>query len=329
MNLFNFTQDDRHLVVIDTRSFDVYMSGFLRKSYWLDTTADDKLAQVQTLFEFIKEKQNMSAEFEKIYKAPKTRRLVVIVDSTYSSLDKVQKYLTDMMIKPFFNKFYVLVDQMAEFATKYKMLILSSSGNKEDHKNDFSKLQANLLENKKNEVLYANSSFPIELEENTFFLGNNFHRNSKRLMEDMGIKYSIEFRYDDDNHNKIDQADGNMVISINRNKLIDFDGIFEKVKECIREESVIFCSNDMKIVSAFAVAYFVWNKKINVNVASIKVFGVLGRTDVDKLIYNQVIASAIPDLTIISNNGISAKGEIVSGSSACIYVSIKWRISAS
>jgi len=66
-------------------------------------------------------------------------------------------------------------------------------------------------------VLYANSSFPLEIVENKFFVGNNFHGNSEVLRKDLEISYVIDIKQDEElKFHKIDKSGRNITITINK-----------------------------------------------------------------------------------------------------------------
>lgn len=286
---YNLTQDNRHLVVIDTRPLSAYLSGFIRKSYWVDVQLEDKLSQVHQLFDYINKQDSNSIENEKKYKVAKLRRLVIIVDEQYSKLETIDAYLSQLDLYSSFNRHYVLLNNFENFANKYRFLVLGLNTESIEGPVDFENYQQQLLKTCPNEVLYANSSFPFELEADKMFMGTNFNKLNQRQMNDLGITKVVEIAIDPDRHNVIDKQESEVHVYINRDKLIDFDNIFAVLDEFIGQDKVLFCANDYRLVSTFCIAYFMWSKKIPVNVASLKVFSIMGNTDADRIVYNQVM----------------------------------------
>ena len=289
VSLYNFMQDNRHLVIIDTRPLSKYLSGFIRKSYWLDTQLKDKLAAIRALYEYINKQDHNSLENEKKYKLSKLRRLVVIVDEAYEQLSDVETCLSQLDIFANFNRHYVLFNKFDDFKNKYPFLALSLDTTNIDNAVDFDTYQKELLKQNPDGVLYANSSFPFELEANKILMGTNFNKNNKKQINDLEIKKTVEVVLDQEKHNLVDVKDNDAFVYINREKLIDFDGMFVRLEEFINNDKVLFCAQDYRLISTFCIAFMMWTKKIPVNVASLKVFNIMGNTDADRIVYNQVM----------------------------------------
>lgn len=289
LGLYNFTQDNRHLVIIDTRPLSTYLSGFIRKSYWLDIQLQDKLTQLHSLFEYINKQDSNSIENEKKYKLQKLRRLVVIVDEQYTKLPDVDIYLSQLDIYSSFNRHYVLLNNFDTFRLKYSFLVLSLNIDSIEGTADFEVYQQELLKTHQNEVIYANSAFPFELDVDRLYMGTNFNKHNQRQMKDLSIDKTVEISLDEEKHNLVDIQQNEAHVYINRDKLIDFDNIFTILNDFIGSSKVLFCANDLRLVSTFCIAFMMWAKKLSVNMASLKVFNIMGNTDADRIVYNQVM----------------------------------------
>lgn len=286
--LYNMTQDSLHLVILDFRSLPSYLAYFLRRSYPLDPK-NDSLEIIHDLFTYIEKVATNSEETAKKYNSPKTKRLVAIVDSASSNQQEVTEFLERSNLLEQFDRRYILLDGFDNFRQKYPFLVLSlpesacAFSSEERHKY--------LMTNHENELVYANSQFPLEIVENKIFLGSNFNKNSQKQRNDLSIGYSVEVKKSTASHNTIetDEQKKELVVNFDLEKMIDFDSLIDEVNSKSNEQPILVCGTNLDLSAGFLIALLMKNLKLEINAASLRVFSKIGTTTVDRTLYNHLI----------------------------------------
>ena len=288
-NLYNFTQDGMHLVLIDCRSRSQFISGFVRKSYNFNLSSED-LSDVHNVYNYIDRVEENAQTDEEKYKTKKVRRIVLITENEEGIDTGAKEFLDRTSLSDRFDKKFMINTKFEEFKKKYPFLMISVPA--DESEKSFEEMQKYIIDNKEMDLLYANSSFPLEVIENKIFLGKDFHNNSKKLKDDLGIKFSVTINLSEENHNQIVREENNsnfLKININKDKIIDFDQLIDEINVIANEEKILFHGSDYDLCSAFIIAWIMRTLGLGINVASMKVFLVIGNTEVDRLIYNQLI----------------------------------------
>lgn len=73
-----------------------------------------------------------------------------------------------------------------------------------------------MLKENEEKVLYSNSSFPLSFFDSKLFLGLNFHRNSKKIQNDLGIKYIVEIIEQPEEKNRMELKENTLTIYLNK-----------------------------------------------------------------------------------------------------------------
>jgi hypothetical protein len=286
--LYNMTQDGLHLVILDFRRSQNYISSFIRRSYHLGPK-DDSLKVMHELFNYIeKAAANIEASAKK-YNTPKTKRLVAVVETSDCSLVEAETFLTSANLFEHFDRKYVLLDSFEKFQLKYRFLTLTlpeaALAFDGDQRHQY------LVDNHQQELIYANSQFPLEIIEDKVFLGSNFNKNSSKQRSDLGIGYSVEVKKSSEAHNvvtlDIDKRD--IVVSFDLEKMIDFDTMISEVTTSAKDERILICGSDLDITAGFLIAMIMKSFKLEINAASLRVFSKMGNTTVDRTLYNHLI----------------------------------------
>ena len=289
--LFNITQDYNHLVIIDIRPKEDFFKNFIRQSYWIDYK-NSNLESLKDLISFLEKKEkNFLAFKKKNTKEKNVQRRLAIIKNKDQKID-LKEIVKKLDIEIFFNQFSYF-ENLKEFKENYRFLILSAFKNSEEEKDlknlSFETIQKKLLKEQQKKVLYANSSFPLCILKDKIYIGNNFHGNSKILLKDLKIDYLINIKEDDKKNNNFEISDNIITIFISKMKIIDFDLILKNLKDLIQNKIVLFIGRDYEFSACFGIAYFMKFLKIDVTLASLKVFHVLKKTTCDRIIYNQLM----------------------------------------
>lgn len=157
----------------------------------------------------------------------------------------------------------------------------------------FNQIQQMLLRNQKNKVLLANSQFPLKIVKNGVYLGTRNTMNSLTHLKALGIKKCVEFYYDKKKHNTVERKEKKyfetLIINLDVNKLIDFESICKEIHEFKGKEKLMFVRDNLETSVVFLIAYLMVNEGKGLNIASLRVFAVLGSTNCEKLCYNQLM----------------------------------------
>ena len=289
--LYNLTQDYNHLVILDIRPKEDFLKSFIRQSYWLDNE-NTNLENLKDFISFLekKEKNFISSKKKNTKDKNNQRRLVIIKNNSQKQdLPELTKKLD---IKNFFTQFSYF-ENLKEFEKQYPFLTLSPFKTPEDQKNlkntSFEIIQKKLLKEQQKKVLYANSSFPLCLKKDQIYIGNNFHGNSKILLEDLKIDFLISIKEDDKKKNTFEINENFITIFICKLKIIDFDLILKNLEELVKSKIVMFIGRDSQLSACLVIAYFMKFMKIDVTFASVKVFHVLKNSLCDRIVYNQLM----------------------------------------
>ena len=286
--LYNMMHDGLNLVILDFRTLPKYLVLFIRRSYPLDPK-DDSLQTIHELFSYIEKVANNSEESAKKYNTAKTKRLVAIIDSDNSSQKEVSEFLERSNLMEQFDRKYILLDGFDAFKQKYPFLVLSlpesacAFSSEERHKY--------LVTNNANDLVYANSQFPLEILEGKLFLGSNFNKNSAKQRTDLGIGYSAEIRKSTISHNTVqaDEQKKDLVVTFDLEKMIDFDSLIDEVNAKANSQPVLICGTSLDISAGFMIALLMKNLSLEINAASLRVFSKIGNTTVDRTLYNHLI----------------------------------------
>lgn len=288
-SLFNLLQDQLHLIILDFRKKGNFTQRFIRKSYNFDPITDDTTETLKLVNFIIKTDENAKINEEK-YKLPKIRRIVFILEKEQTETQKIKEYLENTNLFDAFDQKLIFENQFLKFVEKYPFLTLEIPENYQKH--PFEAIQKYLITEKSKELLYANASFPIEIIENSIFLGNNFHSTNKKLLQDLKIGVCIEIKKVNKGNAllaPIENEPNFYKMELDIDAIIDFDGILEQISQEIGEKTLLFTGENFEMPSGIVIAYLMKKTKQNLNFASLRVFSSIGQTQVDRLLYNQLI----------------------------------------
>lgn len=68
------------------------------------------------------------------------------------------------------------------------------------------------------------------------------------------------------------------------NKTVDFDLIMDTIEK--NKDKKILLIGDDRQLQCILIAYYIYKQKMNINIASMKVFNLMGRINTDKILYN-------------------------------------------
>lgn len=77
-------------------------------------------------------------------------------------------------------------------------------------------MQCLMMKENEENVLYSNSSFPLSFLEEKLFLGLNIHKSSKKIMNDLSIKFIVEIKESLDTKNICEHIEDRMIIHLNK-----------------------------------------------------------------------------------------------------------------
>jgi hypothetical protein len=286
--LYNMTQDNLHLVILDFRALPKYLGAFIRRSYPLDAK-EESLEVIHDLYTYVEKIASNSEEYAKKYNTPKTKRLVAIVESENATQNEIVEFLNRSNLLDQFDRKYALLDAFDSFRQKYPFLVLSlpesSCAFSPEDRHKY------LMTNHANELVYANSQFPLEIVENKIFLGSNFNKNSQKQRNDLSIGYAVEIKKSTDAHNTVlaDEQKRDLVVNFDLEKMIDFDSMIDEVNGKSSEQPILVCGTSLDLSAGFLIALLMKNLKLEINAASLRVFSKIGNTTVDRTLYNHLI----------------------------------------
>lgn len=158
---------------------------------------------------------------------------------------------------------------------------------------DFEQLQQMLLRKKSRRVLLANSEFPVKVSKDNIFFGKRTAMNSSTHMAALQISKCVEFYFNEKKNNITEKATKShfetLKIYLNSNKLVDFDYLCEQIRDFKGSDRLLYVQDNLKTAECLLLAYLMIYEKKNLNMASLKVFSVLGTTECDKICYNQLM----------------------------------------
>ena len=128
ISLYNLTQDQNHLVILDSRKISQYISLFVRKSYSLRNETDPFLKELMQFIEILEKNAKVREEQELRVNKSKNkikvkRRLVLIYDAKED-----EKYgneiISKLSLSQHFTNFYKF-REIEEFSKNFGFLCLS------------------------------------------------------------------------------------------------------------------------------------------------------------------------------------------------------------
>lgn len=194
------------------------------------------------------------------------------------------------------DKVYYLKESVGVFSMKFGFLCL----NKQLVEQVKSEKQGNNLDKAATKkLMYSHSRFPTVLIETQLLLGTTFNMNSNQQLADLGVKSLVRFDVihfakgeESEEPTKLEKTTWGELdylrVTINTQKFIEFDHIIEQVRE-LPTPRLLCCQNGMKIAANFAIAYLMNVQKIDSTKATLEVCSRIGLTDLDKMIYSQVM----------------------------------------
>lgn len=136
---------------------------------------------------------------EEKYKTKPIRRVAVIgYKGTALDTDdqRTKTLLEGLKTYGKFDKKYWLKDGFEGFQEKYPFLCLNLENKLQTE--ELTKKDKKILTENEEKWLYSFSRFPTEILEGTLFIGNTSNSNSKKQLNDLGIKSIFEFTYLED-----------------------------------------------------------------------------------------------------------------------------------
>ncbi|KAL4492952.1 hypothetical protein ABPG72_020731 [Tetrahymena utriculariae] len=298
ITLYNLIQDLRHIILIQLSKNE--KNDHLRQAIRFDI----ETLKPAEIFELIKEMDQKATQNEEKYKLQKIRRICFV---DYDPLDEKDKKL-EKYLQLFSNekslaeyKLYCLKEGLNSFSKKYPFLMLNNEDfenidqmKKEEHKDS-----RDILNDKQKKVLYSYSQFPFEIVEEVLYLGNIYHSNSQMYLNDLNIKTMIDFiTYNNEDAKKIPSFKTekyeykNIPLDAKQSITLDFDEINKYIDQQISENKgriLLYCSNGQSISPAFAISYLMYKQKMSIQLASMKVFALIGKVNISQWIYTQLL----------------------------------------
>jgi len=291
-----FTKDLRHIALIDFRSSEEFDQCFIRDSINFDSQNKNSWLG---LVEYLKRKHSTALETEKKFELKKIRRILFVPQS--HAAEEIQREF-EMLIQVCetnevdLDKAYYLKESVGVFSMKFGFLCLNKQISEQVKKE---KEGNNLDKEATKKLMYSHSRFPVVLIETQLLLGTTFNMNSNQQLADMGVKSLVRFDIvhcakgeESEEPTKLERTTWGELdylrITINTQKFIEFDHIIEQVRE-LPTPRLMCCQNSMKIAANFAIAYLMNVQKVDSNKATLEVCSRIGMTDLDKMIYSQVM----------------------------------------
>ncbi|EAS04458.2 dual specificity phosphatase domain protein (macronuclear) [Tetrahymena thermophila SB210] len=296
--LYNLIQDLRHIVLIQLSKNE--KNDHLRQAVRFDF----ETSKPAEILELIHDMDQKAIQNEQKYKLQKIRRICFIDYDPLEEKDKkLEKYLqlfsNEKTLAEY--KFYCLKEGLNSFSKKYPFLMLNNDDfeNIEEKKKEAPKDSRDILNDKQKKVLYSYSQFPFEIVEDVLFLGNVYHSNSQMYLNDLSIKIMIDFiTYSEEDTQKIPSFKTekfeykNIPLDAKQSVTLDFDEINKYIEQQISENKgrvLLYCSNGQSISPAFAISYLMYKQKMNIQLASMKVFALIGKVNIAQWIYTQLL----------------------------------------
>jgi hypothetical protein len=238
-------------------------------------------------------------ETEKKFELKRIRRILYLPRS--HSAEEVQKEF-EMLVQVCeanevdLDKVYYLRESLGVFSMSFGFLCLSRQVTEQVKAEKQGK---NLDKEATKKLMYSHSRFPAVLIETQLLLGTTFNMNSNQQLADLGVKSIVRFDVihcakgeESEEPTKLERTTwGNLDylrVTLNTQKFIEFDHIIEQVRE-LPTPRLLCCQNGMKIAANFAIAYLMNVQKLDSTRATLEVCSRIGMTDLDKLIYSQVM----------------------------------------
>lgn len=286
--------------IVDFRTDEEFKQAFIRDSYNLfDQSKNCYLG----LVEFLKKSENKANEFEKKYGSKRIRRaLLITATHSQEEYEKSFKLIVDVCEKNDIelDKVYILSDSIPTFKLNFGFLVINNEVRlslKNPH--DIEMAEKDQFNDSLKTLMYSYSRFPFVLLETQLLLGTTFNIHNKRQMEDLKVKSIVKF----DMHKIVKGEEceaattietgpieglDSLSIMLNAEKYIDFNGIVAAIRE-LPTPRLLCCAQNMMVSANFAIAYLMELQKVDVNKASLMVFSKIGTTQVDKMIYSQLM----------------------------------------
>ena len=289
-------QDLRHLALVDFRSSDDFDSCFIRDSYSFAAQNQDSWLG---LVEYLKRKHAAALESEKKFELKKIRRIAFVPQS--HATEEIQKDF-EMLVQVCessevdLDKVYYLKESVGVFSMKFGFLCLNRQVTEQVRQE---KDGNNLDKTATKRLMYSHSRFPTVLIETQLLLGTTFNMNSSQQLADLGVRSIVRFDIihcakgeESEEPTKLERTTWGELdylrVTVNTQKFIEFDHIIEQVRE-LPTPRLLCCQNSMKIAANFAIAYLMNVQKLDSNKATLEVCSRIGMTDLDKMIYSQVM----------------------------------------
>lgn len=290
-SLFNMTQDNKHLVIIDLRPKNQYLTRFIRKSYNLNPLTD-KMTEAEKLLQYIAKIDELAKINEMKYNIKNSkRRIVFIVESSDPSHEEKRNSLANFgMLLSQFDEKYIMSDHFGKFVEKYPFLTFAVP--EELKTKSFDEMQEHLMTAHQQELLFANASFPVEVIEDSVYIGKFFHAENKKLLETLKIGVTIDVKKEEKGTAKLEPIESSKdayLVRIDLDAIIDFDGLVDEIIAVSGDKRILFVGETLEMPAGLVIAYIMKKTKQQVNFASMRVFSALGDTTVDRVLYNQLM----------------------------------------
>lgn len=255
------------------------------------------------LVEYLKNCSKKATDNEQKYGSKPIRRILV-VPSKHSQEDYNSMFKQVIEICDTNNidldKVYILTETIATFQLKFGFLCID-----DQIKNGIKKQSGGTMGDKEEfsdevrSLLYSYSRFPFILLETQLLLGSTYNLANKKQMNDLGVKSIVRFdmfkivkdehceEYTTMEKGPIEGLEG-LTIKINAQNYIDFNGIVSAIRE-LPSPRMLCCAQNMGISANFAIAYLMEVLNQGSNKGSLIVFSKIGTTEVDKMIYAQLM----------------------------------------
>jgi hypothetical protein len=298
-SLYNLAQDGKPLVIVDLRPRSEFLESFVRRSYNFDPLSKDT-TQDDLLIEFIKKNDENATINEQKYKIARVRRVAFILETSDAAAPAVKEEVQNSGLFDSFDQKFIMTDGFQKFRAKYPFLTISVP--QELQQKPFQEIQDQLLETQQADLLFANASFPLEIIEDSVYLGKFFHAENKRLIEALNIGLVIDFQKKEKGNAEltpIPDRKNHYRLEVDLDSFIDFDGIYDSIVVAAEGKRMLFMGDSLDLPAGFLVGYLMKRSKQSLNFASMVVFGAVGETQVDRLLYNQLMNYQPGKLTFV------------------------------
>ena len=137
-------------------------------------------------------------------------------------------------------------------------------------------------------ALYANASFPFEVEERALFLGVTAHKNCARMLRDLGVTRVAELRPNAERHGLVEEGPAGLTVHVDRLRLLDLDEFYARMAGWAGER-VLFCAPTLALSTPLLLGYLLAHRGMDLAAASLRVFGAIEHSAPDRFLYSQLL----------------------------------------